>query len=102
MDNTNNPAVKSEELNPPREKLALYIRDPLSMIFKGIVDSITTTNSKGVFDLLGAHENFITIIKDKIIYRNEDGEKEVPLTTGILKVEENRVQVFIGTEKLAE
>jgi F0F1-type ATP synthase epsilon subunit len=91
-----------EELNPPREKLALYIRDPLSLIFKGIVDSVTTTNSKGVFDLLGAHENFITIIKDKVIYRNEEGVKEVPVTTGILKVEKNIVYIFIGTEKLAE
>lgn len=101
MDNTN-PSPTIEELKPPREKLALYIRDPLSLIFKGVVDSITTTNSKGVFDLLGAHENFITIIKDKIIYRNEDGVKEIPVTTGILKVEENRVHIFIGTEKLAE
>lgn len=93
---------KEEELAPPREELALYIRDPLSTVFKGIVDSVTTTNSKGVFDILGVHENFITIIKDKVIYRNEEGEKEVALTTGILKVEENRVQIFIGTEKLAE
>lgn len=93
---------RKEELMPPREKLALYIRDPLGLIFKGVVDSITTTNSKGVFDLLGAHENFITIIKDKIIYRNEEGEKEVPVTTGILKVEHNTVHVFVGTEKLAE
>lgn len=93
---------KEEDLNPPREKLALYIRDPLSLIFKGIVDSVTTTNSKGVFDLLGAHENFITIIKDKIIYRNEEGEKEVPVTVGILKVEQNIVHIFIGTEKLAD
>lgn len=101
MDNSS-PSTNIEELNPPREKLALYIRDPLSLIFKGIVDSVTTTNSKGVFDLLGAHENFITIIKDKVIYRNEEGEKEVPVTTGILKVEENIVHVFIGAEKLAE
>lgn len=93
---------QEEELKPPREKLALYIRDPLGLIFKGIVDSVTTTNSRGVFDLLGVHENFITIIKDKVIYRNEEGEKEVPVTTGILKVEENIVHVFIGAEKLAE
>lgn len=93
---------KEEELKPPREKLLLYIRDPLSLIFKGIVDSVTTNNSKGAFDILGVHENFITIIKDKIIYRNAEGVKELPITTGILKVEENIVHIFINTEKLAE
>lgn len=100
MDNLNNKS--KEELNPPREKLGLYIRDPLGLVYKGIVNSVTTTNSKGVFDLLGAHENFISIIKDKVIYRNEEGEKEIPITKGILKVEQNIVHIFIGTEKLAE
>ncbi|MDO8335488.1 MAG: hypothetical protein Q7T74_01745 [Candidatus Saccharibacteria bacterium] len=89
-----------ENLTPPKEKLALYIRDPQMLIYQGIVDSISTTNSKGVFDILGVHENFITIIKDKIIYRNDDGVKEVPITTGILKVEENIVHIFVGTEKI--
>lgn len=98
----NSVTEKEEELVPPREKLALYIRDPERLIFKGIVDSVTATNSKGVFDLLGTHENFITIIKDRLIYRNQEGEKDVPVTTGILKVEENVVHVFVGAEKLAE
>ncbi len=90
----------TEEIVPPKFQLAAYIRDPERLLYKGIVDSVTATNSKGVFDILGVHENFITIIKDKVIVRNKDEVKEFPVVQGILKVEENVVHVFLGTENI--
>lgn len=90
----------TEDLNPSLEELAVYIRDPQQLIYKGVVKSISAINSKGLFDILGVHENFITIIKDKIIIRTETDEKEFQVVQGILKVEENVVHVFLGTETL--
>lgn len=89
-----------EDLIPQQEELAVYIRDPEKLVYKGIAKSVTTTNSKGVFDILGVHENFITIIKDKVIVRSEAETKEFPFIQGILKVEENVVNIFIGTENI--
>mgnify|MGYP001210731434 CR=1 FL=1 len=89
-----------EDLVPPKEELAVYIRDPERLLYKGIAESLTTTNSKGVFDILGVHENFITIIKDKVIVRAKGDVKEFPITQGILKVEENVVHVFVGAESI--
>ncbi len=99
MDNTNT-VQQIEELTPQRERLAVYIREPERLLFKGIAKNITATNSKGVFDILGVHENFITIIKDKIIVRTENEVKEFPVVQGILKVEENVVHIFLGTENI--
>lgn len=85
---------------PPKLELAVYIRDPERLLYKGLADSVTTTNSKGVFDILGVHENFISIIRDKVIVRSKDDVKEFPLTQGILKVEENVVHIFLGAENI--
>lgn len=89
-----------EDLVPPITQLAVYIRDPQSLLYKGIVQSVTTTNSRGVFDILGVHENFITIIKDKVVIRAKDEVKEFPVVQGILKVEENVVHIFLGAETI--
>lgn len=89
-----------DDLIPPHLQLAVYIRDPEKLLYRGIVDSITTTNSKGVFDILGVHENFISIIKDKVIVRTKEEEKVFPVVQGILKVEENVVHIFLGTDKI--
>ena len=51
-----------ENLVPPKFELAVYIRDPQQLVYKGIVKSISAINSKGLFDILGVHENFITNI----------------------------------------
>lgn len=89
-----------EDLVAPKFELAVYIRDPDHLIYKGIANSVSAINSKGLFDILGVHENFITIIKDKITVRAKNDIREFPVTQGILKVEENVVHIFLGTENI--
>lgn len=89
-----------DDLYPTREELAVYIRNPEELVYKGIAKSVSAVNSKGLFDILGVHENFITIIKDKVIVRSKNEEREFPVTQGILKVETNTVNIFLGTENI--
>ena len=89
-----------EELRPSKFELLVYIRDPDATLFKGVATSVTAINSKGIFDILGIHENFITIIKEKVIVRTKEEVKEFPVIQGILKVEENVVHVFLGTDRI--
>lgn len=89
-----------EDIIPQKFELSVTIRDPQSLVFKGIAKSVSATNSKGLFDILGVHENFITIINDKVIVRTDTETKEFPVEQGILKVEENIVHIFIGTENI--
>jgi F0F1-type ATP synthase epsilon subunit len=89
-----------EDITPSKFELEVIIRDPQNLVYKGIANSVSAINSKGLFDILGIHENFITIIKDKITVRTDHEEKEFPVVQGILKVEENVVHIFLGTETL--
>lgn len=65
--------------------------------------AVTSSNEKGVFDILPEHENFISIITQKIIIYKTDGTKqEIPIDTGILKVHDNKVYIFLGIVKNEE
>lgn len=47
--------------------LTVAINSPEKVIWEGRALSVTSTNSKGVFDVLPHHANFITIIENKPI-----------------------------------
>lgn len=89
-----------EQLVPSQIELAVYVRDPQRLLFKGIANSVTAINGKGIFDVLGTHENFISIIKDKVVIRTKERTMDFPVKQGIIKVEKNIVNIFIGTENL--
>lgn len=82
--------------------LNLFIISPEATLFEGEVEAITSINNKGTFDVLPLHENFITIIKDKVVIHHKIGgeKKDLTLNSGIIKVSQNRVNVFVGIETL--
>lgn len=64
--------------------------------FAGYVKSITSTNSEGVFDILPQHENFVTLINNKITMLDEQGKKlEFELEKALVEASNNLVRVFI-------
>ncbi len=80
--------------------LSVSVWDPTKLLFQGDAQSITSYNEKGLFDVIPLHENFITIIKDRVIVRSEGQENEFQLQKGVMKVEENNVDIFLGAETL--
>ncbi|MBI1863573.1 hypothetical protein HYS00_05660 [Candidatus Microgenomates bacterium] len=85
-----------------KSRLFLRVRDINTIIFEGYVKALTSTNDKGLFDILPFHTSFISIIKEKIIIHKEDGTKqEIPIDAGVLKQLNNTVQVFLGIQALA-
>lgn len=61
------------------------------------VKAISSVNEKGPFDLLPMHENFISIIKDKVIlHKTGGGSKQIDLERGVLKIFKNEVHIFLG------
>jgi F0F1-type ATP synthase epsilon subunit len=77
--------------------LTVSIKSPKREEFNGLAHSITSTNSKGKFDVLPFHTNFITLIKEYIIIR-EQNNKEItfPIQSGIISVNEDKVHILIG------
>jgi F0F1-type ATP synthase epsilon subunit len=74
--------------------LTVTVRTREKVLFQDDAPSLTSTNDRGLFDVLPEHENFISVVKEKVIIHGH--EKEFTFTTGILRVEENKVTVYIG------
>jgi len=65
--------------------------------YQGVVLSLSSHNTKGPFDVLPQHTNFITIIKDKVALRlDERHQKEFAVTKGVLSCHEDEVTVYLG------
>ena len=79
------------------EKLTAVIRDRNALLFQGQVEAVSSFNDKGPFDVLSQHENFISLIKKFIIiHLPGKQEKRIDLTSGVLKVKDNSVEVYVG------
>ena len=79
------------------EALSLIVRDRNTLLFQGKIEAISSFNDKGPFDVLSQHANFISLIKQAVILHFADkSEKRIDLQSGVLKVRDNDVEVYIG------
>lgn len=76
--------------------LQVRIISPKKMIFLGLADSVTATNSAGKFDILAQHANFITLIKNSEIVIMTKEKKRVSFTfnLAILYAVNNKVTIY--------
>lgn len=76
--------------------LFVTVRNRQKIVFDNEARALTSVNAKGLFDILPQHENFVCLVRDRLLIRKKDGaEEEVKLTRGILKAYKNNVHVFI-------
>jgi F0F1-type ATP synthase epsilon subunit len=68
-------------------------------IFDGKAQSITSYNEEGKFDVLASHANFISLIQKKIDIVDVSGKNiSIDLTSGLMKVVQNEVKIYVGLE----
>ena len=77
-------------------KIHLTIKNRETTLFEGDTTGVSSINDVGPFDILPMHENFISLIRDKIVIRNKQEAKELKIESGLLKVNNNRVDIFLG------
>lgn len=88
---------KNPEVKVGLKELEVNIVSADDNVFDGTVRMLTSKNDDGEFDILPLHANFISIIKEKIILHKTTKEKQdIPITNGVLKVVENRVDIILG------
>lgn len=79
------------------EKIMLIIRKREKVLFRGEVKSFTSINSRGEFDVLSEHANFISIINKKCVINKLDGSMiEIIIDEGVMRVYNNTVSVYLG------
>lgn len=81
----------------PTNSQTLYVRvlSPKEDIFAGNAGSVSSTNSKGPFDVLPQHANFITLVQNPILIRKTNKEVltfNFPLA--IIHVKDNKVNIY--------
>lgn len=77
-------------------KIHVIIKNKSRVFFEGDVFALSSYNEAGLFDVLPYHENFISIIKDKIIIHDKNLQKEMKIETGLLKTNGNKVNIYLG------
>ena len=82
--------------------LSVFVVTPEQVVYEGEAEAISSVNNKGPFDILPMHEHFISLVKEKVIvHKKINGEKkEIPIKSGIMKNQDNRINVFLGFESL--
>ena len=82
------------------ELIKVIIMNREQILFQGEVKSLTSVNITGEFDILARHQNFISVIKEKVVLRPAEGQPiQYPITQGIMHVVSNSVRVFLGIGK---
>ncbi len=80
-------------------KLTVKVRNPDTVFFEGEAEAVSSANEKGPFDILPMHENFISLIKDKVvIHISGKDQKELVVKTGVVRAKSNSIQIFYELE----
>ena len=80
-----------------QEKLDVLIRDRGGVLYEGKIDSCSSFNDRGPFDVLPLHANFISIIRKSISLRLRGKVvEELPIETGIMALKKNNVEIYLG------
>ncbi len=77
----------------------IKVRNPDEVVFEGEVDQISSSNKIGKFDILDNHANFISLIQDSLVMKKAGQTNELKVDSGILRVQENKVFVYLGIKK---
>lgn len=89
--------MKSKMYN---RRIQVFVRDRSKILFQGEAVGLTSANSKGTFDILVNHANFITLIDKALFIHLPDGSiKSVPMDSAIIKTKENKVEVYVGVKR---
>jgi len=87
--------------DPNKTKLWVTVRSRQGLAFEGELAAISSFNPAGAFDVLPEHANFVCMIAKKLVLRKHDGKiEEINVDKGVMTVEKNRVDVFIGVGTL--
>jgi F0F1-type ATP synthase epsilon subunit len=77
--------------------LMLKVLDKSGVVLDTQAQSISTMNGRGRFDILPGHTNFISLIQNNVSYLDKEGKvNEFKISQSLLKVVENKVEIFLS------
>ena len=77
----------------------VVVQDRNHVLYKGEATGLSSKNSKGIFDVLQNHANFISLINETLyIHQIHGTDRAIPMNNAIIKVKENQVEVYVGVK----
>jgi F0F1-type ATP synthase epsilon subunit len=76
--------------------LYLIIKNRDKVVFEGNVNTVSSYNKSGLFNILSDHSNFISIIEKKIVINQGGATEEMDISNGLLKVKDNKIWIYLG------
>jgi F0F1-type ATP synthase epsilon subunit len=77
--------------------LTVVVRNKDKVLYSGDAYAVSSVNEKGPFDVLPEHENFISLIKDKVIVRTTSKEKmEIKIENGIARIYRDKAYIYVN------
>lgn len=77
--------------------LTVVLRNKDKVLYSGQAYAISSINDRGIFDILPQHENFISLIKEKVIIHPTIKENnEIQIENGILRVFKDKVYIYVN------
>ncbi len=81
--------------------ISVVVKSRTGIVYSGEVAAVSSINKIGPFDILPYHSNFVSMIAKKLTMHKTDGKKEeLALDRGVLTVEDNKVEVYLGVGKV--
>lgn len=78
--------------------MKLIVKNREKTIYEGEVDTVTSYNKVGIFNVLQDHANFISIVQKKILLQKRGSTEEIVVENGLMKVKNNEVKVYVGVK----
>ena len=76
----------------------VIVRDRTKTLYEGLATGLSSKNTKGTFDILQNHANFITLINETLYIHEKGRDVPIPMNNAIIKVKENNVEVYVGVK----
>lgn len=82
---------------PNTPNLTVVIRNKDKLLYQGNPFAVTFVNDRGNFDVLPGHENFISLIKEKVtIHQTKKENQEIQIDNGIARIHKDKVYVYVN------
>ncbi len=78
-------------------ELQVEVMSPISNLYEGPAQAVSSKNPKGKFDILPGHAHFISLIEGAVVVHiKKDLKKKFDLEHGVIRCYENQVKVYVG------
>lgn len=79
------------------DHLTITVKDRSGELFQGKALTVSSLNHVGPFDVMARHSNMVTTIQEKIVLQTSPEQfQTIELNSGLLRVTNNQVEVFVG------